>query len=79
MGVYEFSNYQNGTASICAFLKEATKNGTFTLIGGGDSAAAAVSLGFNENDFSFISTGGGASLELIEGKPLPGITSIQEK
>jgi phosphoglycerate kinase len=56
-----------------------THQGVFTLIGGGDSAAAAVSLGFKESDFSFISTGGGASLEFIEGSPLPGIEAIQNK
>jgi phosphoglycerate kinase len=49
------------------------------LIGGGDSGAAAVALGFNETDFSFISTGGGASLEFIGGETLPGIESIQNK
>lgn len=78
-GVFEFSHYQYGTKAICQTLKDKTKNGAFTLIGGGDSAAAAVALGFNENDFSFISTGGGASLEFIGGETLPGIEEIQDK
>jgi phosphoglycerate kinase len=56
-----------------------TAKGAFTVIGGGDSASAAVSLGFKESDFSFISTGGGAALEFIEGSPLPGIEAIQDR
>ncbi|MDR0675331.1 MAG: phosphoglycerate kinase [Mycoplasmataceae bacterium] len=77
-GVFEFKNYQSGTKGICSILKKLTEHHhAFTLIGGGDSAAAAVSLGFKEADFSFISTGGGASLEFIEGSPLPGIEVIQ--
>lgn len=79
VGVFEFSNYANGTKEICQALKDATSNGSFTVIGGGDSAAAAVSLGFKESDFSFVSTGGGASLALIEGSTLPGIEAIQNK
>ena len=65
MGVFEFSNFAKGTIGVCesiANLKDAT-----TIIGGGDSAAAAISLGF-EDDFTHISTGGGASLEYLEGK-----------
>ena len=64
---------------FCKTLKEITTKGTFTVIGGGDSAAAAISLGFKESDFSFISTGGGASLALIEGSVLPGVEAIQNK
>lgn len=79
VGVFEFSNYADGTKAICQALKEATAKGTFTVIGGGDSAAAAVSLGFKESDFSFVSTGGGASLALIEGSVLPGVEAIQNK
>jgi phosphoglycerate kinase len=78
-GVFEFSHFQFGTKSICQTLKDKTNSGAFTLIGGGDSASAAVALGFKESDFSFISTGGGASLELIGGQPLPGIEAIQDK
>ncbi|MDR1991460.1 MAG: phosphoglycerate kinase [Mycoplasmataceae bacterium] len=78
-GVFEFKNFQNGTKAICEVLKTLTQQGVFTLIGGGDSAAAATALGFKETDFSFVSTGGGATLEFIEGSPLPGIEAIQVK
>ena len=76
MGVFEFSNFAQGTIGVCkaiANLKDAT-----TIIGGGDSAAAAISLGF-EDDFTHISTGGGASLEYLEGIELPGIKAINDK
>lgn len=76
MGVFEFSNFAKGTIGVCesiAKLEDAT-----TIIGGGDSAAAAISLGF-EDDFTHISTGGGASLEYLEGKELPVIKAINDK
>ena len=76
MGVFEFSNFAQGTIGVCesiANLKDAV-----TIIGGGDSAAAAISLGFEDN-FTHISTGGGASLEYLEGKKLPGIKAINNK
>ena len=76
MGVFEFSNFAQGTIGVCesiANLKDAV-----TIIGGGDSAAAAISLGFEDN-FTRISTGGGASLEYLEGKELPGIKAINNK
>ena len=76
MGVFEMSNYANGTIGVCkaiAELKDAK-----TIIGGGDSAAAAIQLGFADK-FSHISTGGGASLEYLEGKVLPGVDAISNK
>ena len=76
MGVFEMSNYANGTIGVCkaiAELKDAK-----TIIGGGDSAAAAIQLGFADK-FSHISTGGGASLEYLEGKVLPGVAAISDK
>lgn len=79
MGVSEFRHYKYGTKAICKILKKITKAGAFTVIGGGDSAAAAAQLGFKESCFSFVSTGGGASLTLIEGSPLPGVDAIQNK
>ena len=78
-GVFEFKNYQKGTYAIAKKLSELTKAGCYTLIGGGDSAAAIKSLGFKESDYSFVSTGGGASLALIEGSTLPGIDKISNK
>lgn len=80
IGVSEFKNFSNGTKELCNILKKChNENKTFIVIGGGDSAAAAINLGFKESDFGFISTGGGASLALIEGSSLPGIESIQDK
>ncbi|WHQ36976.1 phosphoglycerate kinase [Spiroplasma sp. SV19] len=76
MGVFEFSNYSIGTKAICAAIAELKD--AFTLIGGGDSAAAAIQLGYKDK-FTHISTGGGASLEYMEGKPLPGIEAVQNK
>ncbi|WP_353306531.1 phosphoglycerate kinase [Spiroplasma ixodetis] len=76
LGVFEMSNFVNGTKKICKTISQL--KGAFTLIGGGDSAAAAVKFGY-ENKFSHISTGGGASLEYLEGKDLPGINAIENK
>ncbi|MGL4868107.1 MAG: phosphoglycerate kinase [Cetobacterium sp.] len=76
MGVFEMSNYAKGTIGVCEAIAN-LKNST-TIIGGGDSAAAAISLGFADK-FSHISTGGGASLEYLEGKALPGVDSISTK
>jgi phosphoglycerate kinase len=77
MGVFEMSNFEKGTKGIADAVAEATKNGAFSLIGGGDSAAAINKFGYN-NDVSYISTGGGALLEYLEGKVLPGIKAIQD-
>ena len=77
MGVFEMSNYENGTKQAAIAVANATKNGAFSLIGGGDSAAAVAKFGF-QNDVSYVSTGGGALLEYFEGKELPGIKAINE-
>lgn len=76
MGVFEMSNFNRGTIGVCAAI--ANLEDATTIIGGGDSAAAAISLGFADK-FSHISTGGGASLEYLEGKVLPGVDSISNK
>lgn len=75
MGVFEFKNYENGTKKIGEFIVDATKNGSYSLIGGGDSVAAAKQFGLDKG-VSYISTGGGAMLEYLEGKALPGIVAI---
>ncbi|MEP2770987.1 MAG: phosphoglycerate kinase [Fulvivirga sp.] len=75
MGVFEMSNFANGTISIAEATVEATQNGAFSLIGGGDSAAAVNSLGYGDK-VSYVSTGGGALLEYMEGKVLPGVKAL---
>ena len=75
MGVFEMSNFQGGTKGIALAVAEATSQGAFSLVGGGDSVAAVNTFGV-ANDISYISTGGGAMLEYFEGKQLPGIHSI---
>ena len=77
MGVFEMENFETGTRAIANAVVEATKNGAFSLIGGGDSAAAIAKFGLEE-EVSFVSTGGGALLEYMEGKELPGVKAIQE-
>ncbi|MDX1592121.1 MAG: phosphoglycerate kinase [Balneolaceae bacterium] len=78
MGVFEMSNYAEGTFAVANALAEATKTGATTIIGGGDSAAAIKKAGL-EKDVSHVSTGGGASLEYLEGKELPGVSSLTDK
>ena len=78
MGVFEMKNYAAGTVGVCDLLAKLTKEGASTIIGGGDSAAAAEQLGY-ASKVSHISTGGGASLEYLEGKTLPGIACVDEK
>ena len=75
MGVFEMETFEKGTVAIANAVKEATQNGAFSLIGGGDSASAINNLGFGE-DVSYVSTGGGALLEYMEGKVLPGVAAI---
>jgi phosphoglycerate kinase len=77
MGVFEMKAFENGTKSIALAVAEATKNGAFSLIGGGDSAAAVQKFGMSEQ-VSYVSTGGGALLEYFEGKILPGIQAIED-
>ena len=73
MGVFEFNNFSNGTRSVAQAL---TKIEGISVVGGGDSAAAVRKLGFVDQDFGYISTGGGASLEYLEGKELPGLVAL---
>ena len=76
MGVFEMPAFANGTLQVARALAQATKDGAFTLVGGGDSVTAINQMGLAE-DVSFVSTGGGAMLELLEGKVLPGVAAIR--
>jgi phosphoglycerate kinase len=76
MGVYEKAAYQNGTRVVGAAIAEATRNGAISVVGGGDAAAAAHLLGFAAA-MTHISTGGGATLEFLEGKTLPGVAALE--
>jgi len=77
VGVFEMENFAGGTLEIAKALAEATANGTYTLVGGGDSVAAVNQMGYADK-VSYVSTGGGAMLEAIEGKDLPGIAAIRD-
>jgi len=78
MGVFEMSNFAKGTNAIARALADATKAGAVTIVGGGDSASAIAQAGL-EKAVSHVSTGGGASLEFLEGKVLPGVAALNDK
>ena len=77
MGVFEMESFDKGTKAIAEYVAEATKNGAYSLIGGGDSAAAVNKFGYTDQ-VSYVSTGGGALLEHMEGKVLPGVAALAE-
>ena len=77
MGVFEMPNFANGTKAIAIAIAEATKNGAFSLVGGGDSVAAVSQMELDD-DVSYVSTGGGAMLEFLEGKELPAIAAMNQ-
>ena len=77
VGVFEMEKFAKGTISVGNFIDEATQSGAFSLVGGGDSVAAVKQFGFQDK-VSYVSTGGGAMLESLEGKTLPGIAAILE-
>jgi phosphoglycerate kinase len=76
MGVFEMPNFANGTQHIAQAVADATQAGAFSLVGGGDSVAAVTQMGLDDS-VSYVSTGGGAMLEFLEGKELPGIAAIK--
>ena len=76
MGLFEIDKFENGTKKIAESICNATKNGAFSIVGGGDSVSAIKKFNYEKN-ISYISTGGGAMLEYLEGKVLPGVFAIQ--
>lgn len=76
-GVFEMEAFSHGTIAMGESIAKATANGAFSLVGGGDSVSAVKQFGF-ENKVSYVSTGGGAMLEMLEGKTLPGVAAIQD-
>ena len=76
MGVFEFANFANGTKVVAEALIQVKQKSGISVVGGGDSAAAVRKLGFEDSEFGYISTGGGASLEYLEGKELPGLKAL---
>ena len=77
MGVFEMPSFAKGTLAIAESVAEATQNGAYSLVGGGDSVAAVTQVGLSDS-VSYVSTGGGALLEMLEGKVLPGVKAISE-
>jgi phosphoglycerate kinase len=77
MGVFEMSSFAKGTLAIAESVAEATQHGAYSLVGGGDSVAAVTQVGLSDA-VSYVSTGGGALLEMLEGKILPGVKAITE-